>query len=267
MSSPTALKHYFDEKLATRIAELIKPLDQQFPADSFIERVAKAVGPFELKKRVEVIADELYRALPEDYEQALSILMHILGPENQSEKGMFTEGYFLMPITFFVEKYGVHDFEGSMTALYKMTKRHTSEYAVRPFINAYESDCLQLFEKWRKDPNAHVRRLVSEGTRPRLPWAKKINVLGGDPANNLSLLAPLFHDSSPYVRKSVANHVNDLSKEHRALVLDYIEARLENEGEHGIQTARHALRTLTKVEDKGAIALLKNFQKEGAALK
>ncbi|AQL55988.1 DNA alkylation repair protein [Abyssicoccus albus] len=255
MSETKALKHYFGVELAHHLSSLIKPHFPNFPSDSFVQSVANQIEPLELKGRVAVIADELRNALPADYSEALNILLNILGPENETEQGMFTNGYFLMPIAFFVEKYGLQHFEISMNALYEITKRHTSEYAIRPYLERYPDECLKYFNNWLNDTNSHVRRLVSEGTRPRLPWAKRMNAIKGNPANNLALLAPLLNDPSPYVRKSVANHLNDLTKDYRDTTLDWI-LHLDLKGDSINKVIRHGLRSLASSGDPEALSLL-----------
>lgn len=146
-----------------------------------------------------------------------------------------------------------------MHALYEITKRHTSEYAVRPYLQEYPNQSMELLQAWSKDSNFHIRRLVSEGTRPRLPWAKRINVLGGDPLLNLALLEPLLEDSSKYVRPSVANHLNDLLKDHKQLTLQWLADRIQSGWEPERSMFRHALRTLLKQQDQSAIAMLKEL--------
>ncbi|UVI33073.1 hypothetical protein [Paenibacillus spongiae] len=255
-SSVKPLKLYFGSELAVRLANLIESHYPDFPACKFIAAITERVEPLELKGRVAVIADELREALPDRYPEAISILLNILGPENETEEGMFNNGYFLMPAAYFVEKYGLKHYEISMHAMYEITKRHTSEYAIRPYLNIYPDATIRQLRTWTCDPNPHVRRLVSEGTRPRLPWAKGIPVIKGDPAHNLALLGPLWNDPSFYVRKSVANHVNDLTKDHKQVALDWLHDRLNRVGPYNPWMARHSLRTLTKSGDSAALKLL-----------
>lgn len=259
MSESKALKLYFDKGLAYRLADLIQPHYPAFPANSFVQAVADQIEPLELKGRVAVIADELHKALPSNYPEAVTILLNIVGPENETEVGMFTNGYFLMPVATFVERYGLPDFDCSMKALYGITKRNTSEYAIRPFLNEHYDDSWKMLNIWIHDENPHVRRLVSEGTRPRLPWAKRMKALGGDPANNLSLLEPLLNDPSLYVRKSVANHINDLTKDYREVTLDWLRdwmSRKELAGERMEWIVRHGLRTLYTAQDPVVLKIL-----------
>lgn len=253
------LKNYFGVELAHRLSALIEPFYPEFPGEAFAASVAKKVEPLELKARVAVITEELNKALPFHYSESLKILLNIIGPENKTEKGMFTDGYFLMPIAHFVEKYGLQDFEVSMNALYEITKRHTSEYAIRPYLINHVDDCIRILSTWSKDENFHIRRLVSEGTRPILPWAKRIDAIKGDPANNFVLLEPLLDDSSLYVRKSVANHLNDLTKDYKEMMIEWIRDRLEYGGEYISWIARHALRSQAKAGDNEVLELLKNL--------
>ncbi|MET3508088.1 DNA alkylation repair protein [Halalkalibacter oceani] len=256
MAAYTPLKFYFDQRLAERLSRLIERHDSHFNSKSFIAYVAKNVEDKELKARVDVIATALQNHLPADYERALSILLQILGPENETEEGMFTNGYFLMPVAYFVEKYGHHHFHASMLALMEITKRHTSEYAIRPYLELDTDRAIAYLQSWITDSNPHVRRLVSEGTRPRLPWAKRIEPLQNDPGYNLHLLEQLLDDPSAYVQKSVANHINDLTKDHPQLVINWLETCLADLRQVNERIIKHGLRTLIKQEENKAVQLL-----------
>ncbi|MBG9206833.1 DNA alkylation repair protein [Staphylococcus sciuri] len=250
------LKYYFDKDLAERLATLISINYKSFPNKIFIDNVSKRVENKELKARVLVIAEELHKALPKEFDKALLVLFSVLGPVNQTEKGMFTNGYFLMPIARYVELYGSSHVSLSLEALYEITQRHTSEYAIRPFIVNNTNECLKYFDIWRKDNNSHVRRLVSEGTRPRLPWASKIDYINGDINQNLVLLDSLKNDSSNYVRKSVGNHLNDLSKEEPEIVLSWL---LERRTTTSPIVIKRGLRTLVKKEYPGALEMIREI--------
>ena len=259
MGTHVPLKHYFGKELCIRLAESIKPCYPDFPVSHFVTAVTEHVEPLELKARVQFIAEGLHDALPFDYPDQLAILLQILGPENDTEQGMFTEGFFLMPVAYFVERYGLEHFRMSMDALYEITKRHTSEYAIRPYILRYPEECVELLASWASDSNFHVRRLVSEGTRPRLPWAKRMNVLHGDPLCNLALLQPLLEDRSTYVRRSVANHLNDLTKDYKQVTINWMADKLGAGWAHGPSMVRHALRSLAKSGDPDALAMIKEL--------
>lgn len=131
------LKYWFDKDLALLLADKIQEHYSEFDATSFMTEIADGTIKQELKDRVELIADQLKAKLPANYIRAIHILRQILGPENQKETGMFTEGYWIMPIAKYVEKYGTGHFSASMNAIKEITKRHTGEYCIRPFILKY----------------------------------------------------------------------------------------------------------------------------------
>ena len=121
--------------------------------------------------------------LPVDFTSAAIILEGALGRELDGETGMFTDGYWLMPVTRFVEEFGTGDWEASMRLCEAVTKRHTAEYAVRPFLVAETERTLVRMSEWSASPNPHVRRRASEGARPRLPWAKRLECFVADPVD------------------------------------------------------------------------------------
>ena len=257
MAEYVQLKFYFGKDLAKLLADKIKPEYPEFKSRSFITRVAKSVDDQELKQRVETITDALQSRLPGDYSLATDILMNILGPENKQETGMFKEYYWVMPIAFFVEKYGLDDFKQSMKMIEAITKRNTGEYAIRPFIIKYPDKTLAVMKRWSKSKNVHLRRLASEGLRPRLPWAKKLTVFCDDPAPVLELLDNLKSDPSAFVRKSVANHLNDLLKENNKAAFALLNRWNKNASPETKWIIKHALRNELKKLNPKATTLVK----------
>lgn len=252
MAELQPFKNYFGLDLAAKIQDVYPP----FPAENFIQDVAAEVESLELKARVRLIAANLRRHLPQDYAEAIAILLQTLGPGLSTEDGMFNDGWFVMPIAQFVEDYGLDHFDISLNALYEITKRNTSEFAVRPYILRDSEAVLARLREWVHDPDPHVRRWVSEGTRPRLPWGMRLDLFIRDPSPTLKLLEILKDDPEIYVRKSVANHLNDIAKDHPALVVATAE-RWYAEGSEGTRwIVRHALRTLIKKGDPAALAIL-----------
>ena len=136
---------------------------------------------------------------------------------------MFTHYYWILPIGKFVQEYGIEHFELSMKAIEEITKRNTGEYAVRPYIRKYPEASLKIIEKWAKSPNFHLRRLASEGLRPKLPWATKLDTFIENPAPVFRVLEWLKEDEILFVKKSVANHLTDWLKVNREAVLPLIE--------------------------------------------
>ena len=150
------------------------------------------------------MAGALRRHLPEDYQAAIKILMKSLGPKLNGTEGLGMAPFLYLPHVRFVADYGLEHFELSMLAQYELTQRFTAEFSIRPFIEKYPDATMKRLKVWTKDPSAHVRRLVSEGTRPRLPWAPRLRGFQKDPRPVLELLELLKDDPELFVRRSVA---------------------------------------------------------------
>ncbi len=135
-------KDWFDEDLAHLLSDKIEVLFPAFSRRRLVAAINKGIPELEIKGRIELFADQLKDLLPSDYAKALPILIGILGDENPNETGMFTEFYWAMPIAKFVEKYGLDNYAISVKALAEVTKRNTSEYAVRPYIEKYPEKTL-----------------------------------------------------------------------------------------------------------------------------
>ena len=253
------LKFWFDKALAEMLAEKLKAVAPGFPAATFCQRVDQQVAELELKARVEVIADELHLQLGKSYPENLETLLNILGPENEEETGMFTNFYWIMPIAKYVEKYGLDHFEQSMQAIEEITKRNTGEYTIRPYLEKYPKKTLAVMKTWAKNDNRHVRRLASEGLRPRLPWAPKLQQFIDDPRAIFPILHLLKDDDSKYVQKSVANCLNDVLKDHPALAQEFLEKWSVKASKNRKWIIKHALRNLVKKEDPRALALLQKM--------
>jgi 3-methyladenine DNA glycosylase AlkC len=194
--------------------------------------------------------------LPADYPTALQILLATLGPPLDENQGMFNESWHLMPMAHFVEVYGLDHFDESMAAIHAITQRFSGEWAIRPFIKRYPERTMAVLQNWVYDESFHVRRLVSEGTRPRLPWATRIPEFSRDPQPMIALLGELKNDSSTYVRRSVANHLNDIGKEHPDVLLATMEQWNINATEQTRWIINHALRSLVKQGHPAALRLV-----------
>ncbi|MDO4702452.1 DNA alkylation repair protein [Tannerella sp.] len=218
MGSNYSITEQFGAGLAELLAEKIGTVYPEFEADRFIQDTdSKTVGQ-SYTQRVATLAELLRNYLPADYEKALPVLMAVLGEENPNETGMFTHYYWILPIGKFVQEYGIEHFELSMQAIEEITKRNTGEYAVRPYIRKYPEDSLRIIEKWVKSPNFHLRRLASEGLRPKLPWASKLDTFIENPAPVFRILELLKEDEILFVKKSVSNHLTDWLKVNREAV-------------------------------------------------
>ncbi|MEO8247849.1 MAG: DNA alkylation repair protein [Burkholderiales bacterium] len=256
LARPKALKDWFDAELAASLADKIGPHHPDFHGPAFVREIASAIAGQELKQRVDTMADALARQLPSDYRRALAIFSEILGPENPHETGMFKEGYWLMPVARYVEKYGRREFDLSLDFIGELTKRHTGEYAIRPFLVAQPAATLEILKRWSRSANFHLRRLASEGPRPRLPWAQRIDLFDDHTETIEAILDNLKSDPSLFVRKSVANHLGDLLKDHRAEAMALLSRWNAGAGPHTRWIIKHALRGPIKKGDVEAIALV-----------
>lgn len=180
-------------------------------------------------------------------------MVSILGPENEKETGMFTQGYWVMPIAKYVEKYGINHFKESIDAIKEITKRSTSEYAIRPFIEKYPERTIKVMEKWSKDRNIHVRRLSSEGMRPRLPWAPKLQIFIENPNPIIPILENLKDDPSKFVQKSVANNLNDILKDNYNIGIDTLTKWSRRATTERKWIIKHALRNQIKKKNPEAL--------------
>ncbi|MBE2220044.1 MAG: DNA alkylation repair protein [Anaerolineae bacterium] len=259
MSESTLFKDNLNSDLARSFGAQIQQAYPEFDASGFAAQIAPQLPPLELKERVAVFTEALHDYLPPDYAEAIDILLAIFGGENAPEAGLFkeTNGWAYWSIAYFVERYGLDDFDTSLAAMPTITKHFSCEFAIRPFLAAYPAQTLAVLDGWVSDPSPHVRRLVSEGTRPRLPWGMHLTQFIADPTPTLALLAKLKDDESEYVRRSVANHLNDITKDNPALAIAALQRWNEGEPSQEIQwITRHALRSLVKAGDPEALALL-----------
>lgn len=253
------LKLWFDKNLAELLSKKILSVHLDFNSTLFIKKVDAGVDGLELKDRVELIADELKNHLEDDYQKQVEVLTQILGPENNEETGMFKEYYWIMPIAKFVEKYGLDHFDISMRAIEEITKRNTGEYAIRPFIEKYPERTIDRMEIWSIHTNKHIRRLSSEGGRPRLPWATKLQMFIDDPSPLLPILENLKDDPSKYVQKSVANCLNDILKDNPEVAKMIIEKWNTDTTKERIWIIKHALRNLRKKDDEWALKIISSL--------
>lgn len=262
-----------------KIGASIKTVWANFEVEKLIKKVKPTLSSLAFKDRANLIAEVLHELLPKDFGVAGQILLDTFGQELDNPDFTGEHAFMYMPHGVYVSRYGLEEehFELSTKFLYEMTKRFSAEFAIRPFLNKFPKKMLKKLQIWVKDDNQHVRRLVSEGTRPRLPWAARVKVYDEDYKVIMDLLAALKNDTELYVRRSVANHLNDLTKDRKALVLDHLEAWNKKPNKNIKWLTKHALRTLVKAGDAGALKILGfsdnpqvevlNFELEASQLK
>jgi 3-methyladenine DNA glycosylase AlkC len=231
MAKKYSITDLFGANLGKILADKILQIYPEFNSNSFIHEVDRLVEDKRYTDRIGVIAEQLKLHLPGDYEKALRILIKILGDENPHQSGMFTNYYWVMPIGRYISEYGLNHFENSIKGIQEITKRNTGEYAIRPFIKKYPEQTLVVMESWAKSSNFHLRRLASEGLRPKLPWAPKLETFVHNPAPVFHILNILKEDKILFVKKSVANHLTDWLKVNRDAAVSLIEEwkRSDNE--------------------------------------
>ena len=243
---PEPLKNLYTEALIDNVGKAIAENYPLFDQPGFKQKVFDEQWQTrELKARMKHIAESLRPFLPDDYPHALQIL------KTASEQ---FSGFEPMFFPAFAELYGMDDFKASIDALEHMTQFSSSELAVRPFIIRYGNRMMQQMEVWAESDNEHVRRLASEGCRPRLPWAMALPVFKKEPGPVLNVIEKLMQDESEYVRRSVANNLNDISKDNPEILIDLLQTHM-GENDRTDWILKHASRTLLKQGHAEALQL------------
>jgi 3-methyladenine DNA glycosylase AlkC len=244
------LKNLLHPGLVKDMARHVLRVSPGFDADRFTQLATENMDALELMQRAERIKDAFTQTLPADYAAAAGILRNALPQANTP--GL--SGWALLPVNQFVSEHGLGHFDLSLALLKALTPHFTAEFGIRRFIHAEQERALAEISGWVADANHHVRRLASEGTRPRLPWAMRLPALVKNPAPILPILVALLDDPEDYVRRSVANSLNDIAKDHPSLVADFVERHIEGASTERRQLLRHASRTLLKKGDAKALA-------------
>jgi 3-methyladenine DNA glycosylase AlkC len=252
------LKTFFSAALVRQLAVDIARAYPSFPVGAFTVNACRGLDALELLDRGRHIARALEAHLPQSYPDAIDVILRSLGPEHPSDEliGAGMAPFFYLPHVLFVAERGLDHFELSMRAQYELTKRFSAEASIRPYIAGDPERALAVLQTWATDGNAHVRRLVSEGTRLRLPWAARVPWLDENPERVLALLELLKDDMSTMVRRSVANNLNDLGKLRPDLLTRTAAAWLADASIERRDLIEHALRSAVKRANVDALRLL-----------
>lgn len=250
------LKRFFDARLVRDIAESLRGAYPRLDVRRFVADATRGLDALELVARGGHVADVMHRHLPQDFKTAADILERSLGPELDRTEGFGMAPFRYLPHVIFVGRHGLADFEPSMRLQYELTKRFSAEWSIRPFLTEHRGATLARLRDWARDENVHVRRLVSEGTRPRLPWAPRLRDFQTDPTPVLGLLELLKDDPDRYVQRSVANNINDIAKDHADLAVATCRRWLDGATPGRRWIVGHAMRSLVKAGHAGALALL-----------
>lgn len=246
------LKHLIGPQTARDTADAVARAWGPFDHATFLADILPVIDGLELMQRGQCIADALHRHLPEDFEQSAAILHACLPASGRA--GL--SGWALLSFNQFIAAHGRAHLETALGLLKALTPHFTAEFGIRPFIAEEQDRALAIIVGWVHDPNHHVRRLASEGTRPRLPWAMRLPRLVKDPSPILPILEALIDDPEDYVRRSVANSLNDIAKDHPDLVADFVQRHAAGASKERHWLLKHASRTLIK---KGHGKALANF--------
>jgi 3-methyladenine DNA glycosylase AlkC len=231
-----------------------------FDGASFRAVALHGLEPLGLMERGQHLATALRQHLPENYTLAIEIILASLTPPLTQTEDNGLAVFFYLPHTYFVAMFGLEPsvaggqdpFEISMQAQYELTQRFSAEFSIRPFLIQQQERTLVQLMAWISDPNPHVRRLCSEGTRSRLPWGVRIPALIANPEPVLPILEALKCDESLYVRRSVANHLGDIAKDHPEQVFEICDRWLKTSNPEVKWLVRHALRHPAKKGDNVA---------------
>ncbi|QBI18791.1 DNA alkylation repair protein [Egibacter rhizosphaerae] len=245
----TALKDHVDPRMVEGLAAEFAASDTDFPAAAFVERATEGLEELELMGRVRHVADALEHALPTEPAEVVAVFDAALASES-------FRGWMLWPCAEVIGRTGPTEPETVIPFMARLTPRVSCEFAIRPCIEQVPEITFGHLHQWVDHPDEHVRRLVSEGTRPRLPWGTRLRALQADPAPAIALLDRLRDDPSGFVRRSVANHLGDVVKDHPELALATAERWQREGGRHVDEVVRHGLRTRIKAGDAAALRLV-----------
>jgi 3-methyladenine DNA glycosylase AlkC len=246
----TALKNMFNEQSVAALADAIQKEYAAFDREAFLALVFDDMWEArELKARMRHITTVMHDYVPADYRASLEVLRGAL-------PRLGDYGFEKMVFPDYVEVYGQDDWEASIAALEEFTQHVSAEFAIRPFIARYQAITMEKMLAWAQHEHEGVRRLASEGCRPRLPWAMALPALKADPSPILPILEQLRRDESESVRRSVANNLNGISKDNPGVVIAVLRRWKADDTDEVRAITSHALRTLLKQGDADALALL-----------
>lgn len=250
------MKESLSKAAVLRIAKSFLRVDKHFDDVKFTKLAVIGLHNLELKERVQHIINALKICLPNDFEQTAIILDQLKTHWIRGDENDTFQIFAAWPVIDSIAELGIEHPHIALPLLKNLTGLFSAEFAVRAFIIRYPDICQTYFKQWIYDEDEHVRRLVSEGTRPRLPWAIQLKMYVKDPSCNIPLLTHLKNDSSLYVRRSVANHLNDIAKDHPELVIDICEPWMHNPTPQIEWVIKHATRTLVKTGHSRVYPLL-----------
>lgn len=249
-------KNAFNIQMLSQMGEHLKRASPTFDAKGFTANASTGLDALELKERSTQISNSLAQYLPNDFELSAKIIIDSLCPNEPYDAKDGITGWATWPINQYVSNNGTKHFDTSMALFKTLTPHFSSEFDIRYFLIEQEVRTLEVLKSWLNDKNHHVRRLVSEGTRPRLPWGIKLQSFVSDPSPILPLLEALKDDEEEYVRRSVANSLNDIAKDNPNIVATIAKDWLKDADKNRTKLIKHACRTLIKQGHKNTLEAL-----------
>lgn len=237
----------------------MRQLASRIPGDwdreAFVTRAIAGLEELELKARVVHITEALHQVLPASFPEAVALVEQgVDGPRSDTDSLVDDWGCWVLCT--FVERYGLAHPQRALDAMERLTSHFSCEFALRPYFQADPGGVTARVERWARSDDPHLRRLASEGTRPRLPWGIRLHDRIEHPERLLPVLQALRDDPSQYVRRSVANHLNDIAKDHRDLVVEIGREWMRDAPPDRVRLVRHALRTHIKAGDPRAYEVI-----------
>lgn len=264
ISPGVPLKSLFNKRAVELIADSMEEVAPGFDRTRFRRAANRGLEELELMERAARIGEALSGELPSDFSRLVPVLIASMGAPLSQTEGNGLRPFFYLPHSYVIGSRGPENFEAGMLACRELTRRFTAEFCVRPILASDPDRTLQVLSEWTTDSDPHVRRLVSEGTRSRLPWGMRLRWVQQNPERTVPLLEALKDDESEYVRRSVANHLGDMLKDSRELGLEICESWLERWLQSDLDretlsrqlwVVRHALRWPAKQGDPVACRL------------
>jgi len=255
MSERKAYKDWFDLTAAEALAKQIQDAHPEFDTKQFIAQATKSINELEFHERVSQFSKALHATLPQDFREAVAILTKSL-PEPLPNCESVSDGWLQWPIGRFIADYGTGHYEESLEAMIAMTQRLSAEFAVRPLARLHQERLMEDLLKLSSHSSPHIRRWCSEGVRPKLPWGGNLNALIKNPSPLIPILENLKDDEELYVRRSVANNLNDIAKDHPALVIKICKRWMKKASTERKWIIKHGLRTLIKDGHQEALSVI-----------
>ena len=259
----STLKDLLDHEAIVCLAQNLSLVHPTLDVEAFQRAAGTDLEPLGILDRGKHLARVLREHLPGRYEDAIAVLMGSLTPPLARTGDLGLAVFFYLPHVSFVAAYGLDaagnggrdPFETSMAAQYELTRRFSAEFSMRPFLVRWPERTLARLLEWTRDADPHVRRLCSEGSRPRLPWAMRLPAFIKDPRPALPILEALKDDPDLYVRRSVANHLGDIAKDHPELAFAICERWVNHASPERKWLIRHAVRHPARKGVKAALQL------------